>query len=173
MAALRLLGVTGFDDLLAANRRYAADFSLTGFDGIAHAGVAIVTCMDSRIDPLRMVGLAPGDAKILRNPGGRVTDAALVALVLGVSLLNVSRILVVQHTRCAMASASDAEIQERVGERLGQDASWLTIGAISDQRQALRADVRRVRSHPLIPAEVEVAGFVYDVDTGLLGDLVD
>ena len=155
MAALRLLGVTGFDDLLAANRRYAADFSLTGFDGIAHAGVAIVTCMDSRIDPLRMVGLAPGDA--------------IVALVLGVSLLNVSRILVVQHTRCAMASASDAEIQARVGERLGQDASWLTIGAIADQRQALRADVRRVRSHPLIPAEVEVAGFVYDVDTGLLG----
>ena len=87
--------MTGFDDLLAANRRYAEDFSLSGFDGIAHAGVAIVTCMDSRIDPLRMVGLEPGDAKILRNPGGRVTDAALVALVLGVSLLEVRRILVV------------------------------------------------------------------------------
>jgi carbonic anhydrase len=167
-----LLGVTGFDDLLAANRRYADDFELTGFDGIAHAGVAIVTCMDSRIDPLRMVGLAPGDAKILRNPGGRVTDAALVALVLGVSLLNVRRILVVQHTRCAMASASEVELQERVGESLGQDASWLSIGAISDQRQALRADVRRVRSHPLMPGEVEVAGFVYDVDTGLLGEPV-
>ncbi len=164
--------MTGFDDLLAANRRYAEDFSLTGFDGIAHAGVAIVTCMDSRIDPLSMVGLAPGDAKILRNPGGRVTDAALVALVLGVALLNVQRILVVQHTRCAMASASEAEIQERVGQRLGHDASWLTVGAITDQRQALRADVRRVRSHPLLPADVEVAGFVYDVDTGLLGDPV-
>ncbi len=164
--------MTGFDDLLAANRRYAEDFSLTGFDGIAHAGVAIVTCMDSRIDPLRMVGLEPGDAKILRNPGGRVTDAALVALVLGVALLEVRRILVVQHTRCAMASASETDIQARVGERLGQDASWLSIGAIADQRQALRADVRRVRSHPLLPSEVEVAGFVYDVDTGLLGDPV-
>jgi len=160
--------VTGFDDLLDANRLYAEDFSLTGFDGIARAGVAIVTCMDSRIDPLRMVGLEPGDAKILRNPGGRVTDAALVALVLGVSLLEVRRILVVPHTRCAMASASETEIQERVGERLGTDASWVSFGAITDQRQALRADVRRVRSHPLMPAEVDIAGFVYDVDTGLL-----
>ena len=167
-----LLGVTGFDDLMAANRRYAEDFALTDFDGIAHAGVAIVTCMDSRIDPLRMVGLEPGDAKILRNPGGRVTDAALVALVLGVSLLNVSRILVVQHTRCVMASASEAELQARVSERLDRDASWLSIGAITDQQQALRADVRRVRSHPLLPAEVDVAGFLYDVDTGLLGEPV-
>jgi carbonic anhydrase len=164
--------VTGFDDLLAANRRYADDFSLSGFDGIAHAGVAMVTCMDSRIDPLRMVGLEPGDAKILRNPGGRVTHTALVALVLGVALLEVDRILIVQHTRCAMASASESELQARVGDRLGQDASWLAIGAITDQRQALRADVRRVRSHPLIPAETEVAGFVYDVDTGLLGEPV-
>ena len=171
-SALPLLGVTGFDDLLAANRRYAEDFSLNDFDGIAHAGVAIVTCMDSRIDPLRMVGLEPGDVKILRNPGGRVTDDALVALVLGVSLLEVRRILVVQHTRCAMASASDTDLQARISERLGKDASWLSIGAISDQRQALRADVRRVRSHPLMPTGVDVAGFLYDVDTGLLGDPV-
>jgi len=164
--------VTGFEDLLEANRRYAAEFSFSGFDGIAHAGVAMVTCMDSRIDPLRMLGLQPGDAKILRNPGGRVTDAALVALVLGVSLLQVERILVVEHTRCAMATASEDEIRARVGEAQEQDASWLSVGAITDQRQALRADVRRVRSHPLIPASVAVAGFLYDVDTGLLGDPV-
>jgi carbonic anhydrase len=132
----------------------------------------MVTCMDSRLDPLGMLGLSPGDAKILRNPGGRVTDAALVALVLGVALLEVERILVVQHTWCAMASSSEAELQARVGERLDQDASWLSIGAITDQRQALRADVRRVRNHPLLPAEVDVAGFLYDVDTGLLGEPV-
>jgi len=164
--------VTGFEDLLNANRRYAEEFSFSGFDGIAHAGVAMVTCMDSRIDPLRMLGLQPGDAKILRNPGGRVTDAALVALVLGVSMLRVDRILVVEHTRCAMASASDDEIRARVGDAQGQDASWLSVGAIPDQHQALRADVRRVRSHPLIPDSVAVAGFLYDVDTGLLGDPV-
>ena len=95
-----------FDDLLAANRRSPRPSTSAGFDGVAHAGVAIVTCMDSRIDPLRMLGLQPGDAKIFRNPGGRVTPQALEALVLGVHLLNVDRILVIPHTRCAMASST-------------------------------------------------------------------
>jgi len=157
-----------FDDLVAANRTYAETFDLSGFDGIAHAGIAIVTCMDSRIDPLRMVGLQPGDAKIFRNPGGRVTDQALEALVLGVHLLNVNRILVIPHTRCAMASASIDELRQRVGESAGQDASWQTFGVVSDQSAALEDDVRKVRSHPLIPDTVLVGGFIYDVDTGLL-----
>src|ERR1700712_3604853 len=112
-----------FDDLLAANSSYADTFELAGFDGIAHAGVAMVTCMDSRIDPLGMIGLKPGDAKILRNPGGRVTDQALVALVLGVTLLEVNRILVVEHTRCAMATSTEAELQKRIGASAGEDAS--------------------------------------------------
>ena len=157
-----------FDDLLAANREYAEDFGLSGFDGIAHAGIAMVTCMDSRIDPLRMIGLDPGDAKILRNPGGRVTDAALVALVMGVTLLQVRRILVVEHTRCAMASASEDELKARVGQSAGTDASWMTLGAIVDQENTVRADVIRVRSHPLISDDILVGGFIYDVDTGLL-----
>ena len=157
-----------FDDLLRANRAYAETFDLGGFDGVAHAGIAIVTCMDSRIDPLHMVGLEPGDAKIFRNPGGRVTNEALEALVLGVHLLNVRRVLVVPHTRCAMASATLEELRARVGESAGQDASWQSFGVIADQAAALADDVRRVRSHPLIPETVAVGGFIYDVDTGLL-----
>ena len=157
-----------FDDLLAANRTYADDFNLSGFDGIAPAGVAMVTCMDSRIDPLRMIGLEPGDAKILRNPGGRVTDQALVALVLGVNLLQVKRVLVVEHSRCAMASSTADELKARVGDVAGTDASWMTLGAIVDQENTVRADVMRVRSHPLIPDDIAVGGFIYDVDTGLL-----
>ena len=157
-----------FEDLLAANRTYAETFELGGFDGIAHAGVAIVTCMDSRIDPLRMVGLSPGDAKIFRNPGGRVTEQALEALVLAVHLLNVKRVLVVPHTRCAMASATLEQLRERVGASAGQDASWQTFGVVTDQLAALEDDVRKVRSHPLIPDAVDVGGFVYDVDSGLL-----
>ena len=137
-----LTTATDFDDLLEANRTYATtEFATGGFDGIAHAGVAIVTCMDSRIDPLRMVGLSPGDAKIFRNPGGRVTSNALEALVLGVHLLNVQRILVVPHTRCAMASATEDELRERIGASAGQDASWPGFHVISDQRGALLADV--------------------------------
>jgi carbonic anhydrase len=160
--------VADFDDLLAANKEFAADFLLGGFDGIAHAGVAIVTCMDSRIDPLNMLGLKPGDAKIFRNPGGRVTEQALEALVLGVHLLNVDRILVIPHTRCAMASSTEAELRERVGASAGQDASWQSFHAIEDQGAALADDVARVRAHPLIPDSVRIGGFLYDVDTGLL-----
>jgi carbonic anhydrase len=157
-----------FDDLIAANREFAADFDLGGFDGVAHAGVAIVTCMYSRIDPLRMVGLKHGDAKIFRNPGGRVTTAALEALVLGVHLLGVTRVLVVPHTRCAMTASSEAELRQRVGESAGQDASWQRFHVVDDQLAALAEDVRKVQTHPLIPDSVEVGGFVYDVDTGLL-----
>jgi carbonic anhydrase len=161
-----------FEDLLAANREFAQDFALSGFDGVAHAGIALVTCMDSRIDPLGMLGLKPGDAKIFRNPGGRVTDQALEALVLGVHLLNVKRILVVPHTRCAMASSTLEEVRERVGNSAGQDASWQTFSMVSDQRAALRDDVQKVRAHPLIPDTILVGGFVYDVDTGLLEQVV-
>jgi carbonic anhydrase len=157
-----------FDDLLAANRKFAETFGLSGFDGVAHAGVAVVTCMDSRIDPLGMLGLQPGDAKIFRNPGGRVTEQALEALVLGVHLLNVDRILVVPHTRCAMAGSTLEELRSRVGASAGQDASWQSFGVVADQEAALADDVRKVRTHPLIPASVEVGGFLYDVDTGLL-----
>lgn len=160
-----------FDDLLAANRRFAETFDLSGFDGVAHAGIAIVTCMDSRIDPLGMLGLKPGDAKIFRNPGGRVTPQALEALVLGVHLLRVERVLVVPHTRCAMASSTLEELRDRVGDSAGQDASWQSFGVVSDQRAALLDDLRQVRSHPLIPDSVAVGGFLYDVDTGLLEQL--
>jgi carbonic anhydrase len=157
-----------FQDLLAANREFATSFALSGFDGVAHAGVAIVTCMDSRIDPLRLVGLQPGDAKIFRNPGGRVTDQALEALVLGVHLLRVDRVLVVPHTRCAVASNTEAELRERVAASAGTDVTWQRFHVVEDQVAALGEDVHRVRSHPLIPERVAVGGFLYDVDTGLL-----
>jgi carbonic anhydrase len=161
-----------FADLLDANRRFAESFTLSGFDGVAHAGVAIVTCMDSRIDPLGMVGLRPGDAKIFRNPGGRVTDQALEAIVLGVHLLNVARVLVVPHTRCAVASNTEQELRARVAASAGVDATWQRFHVVEDQLQALQHDVRRVTSHPLVPASVEVGGFLYDVDTGLLSQQV-
>jgi carbonic anhydrase len=157
-----------FEDLLSANEQFAADFGLSGFDGVAHAGVAMVTCMDSRIDPLAMIGLEAGDAKILRNPGGRVTDQVLVALVLGVNLLNVNRILIVEHTQCAMASSTEPELHEKISASAGTDASWLSLGVIANQNSTIRADVQKVRSHPLISNEVLVGGFLYDVETGLL-----
>lgn len=166
--ALPFCVVSDFDDLIAANREFAASFDLGGFDGVAHRGVAIVTCMDSRIDPLRMLGLRHGDAKIFRNPGGRVSTAALEALVLGVHLLGVTRILVVPHTRCAMTANTQAELWEKVGASAGQDATWQPFHVITDQLASLEEDVRKVQAHPLIPDSVTVGGFLYDVDTGLI-----
>jgi carbonic anhydrase len=164
---------SGFDDLIDANKVYAeTEFSTGGFDGIAHAGVAIVTCMDSRIDPLRMLGLDPGDAKIFRNLGGRITANALEALVLGVHLLGVNRILVVPHTKCAMTKNTEQELREKITELSGQDASWQGFHVIADQEAALRQDVAAVRSHPLIADRVQVGGFIYDVDSGLVNQLV-
>ena len=158
----------GFEDLVEANARFAESFDLSGFDGIAHSGVAVVTCMDSRIDPLGMLGLRPGDAKIFRNPGGRVTAAALEALVLGVHLLNVQRIVIAPHTRCAMTSSTEVALREKVGASAGVDASWQGFHVIPDQAGRLRADVDMVSNHPLIKGHAEVGGFIYDVDTGLL-----
>ena len=157
-----------FDDLIAANRAYAQRFPLRGFDGVAHAGVALVTCMDSRIDPLGMLGLHPGDAKIFRNPGGRITASALEALVLGVHLLNVRRILIVPHTRCAMTSKTEQQLRALISTSSGQDASWQSFHVVDNQENVLHQDVAAVRAHPLIPNNVIVGGFIYDVDTGLL-----
>jgi carbonic anhydrase len=160
--------VSDFDDLLAANAAYAESFELGGFDGIAHAGVAVVTCMDSRIDPLGMLGLKPGDAKIFRNPGGRVNPLALEALVMAAHLLNVRRILVVPHTRCAVAGTTQPEMRRRIEEASGLNASWQSFHTVPDQVEALGEDVLKVRTHPLIPDGIAVGGFIYDVDTGLL-----
>ncbi|WP_298750831.1 carbonic anhydrase [uncultured Serinicoccus sp.] len=167
-------GTAPFADLMAANETFATEHAaeLEGFDGVARAGVAIVTCMDSRIQPLQMLGLTHGDAKIFRNPGGRVTDAALEALVLGVHLLGVRRILVVPHTRCAMTSKTENELRETISELTGIDAWFQRFHVVPDQEAALAEDVHRVTSHPLIQDRAEVGGFRYDVDTGRLTQLV-
>src|SRR5690606_18949451 len=91
---------SAFDDVLAANEDYVRSFDLAGLQPVAARGLALVTCMDSRIEPLDMLGLKPGDAKILRNAGARVTDDTLRTLVLAVYLLGVNRVIVLPHTRC-------------------------------------------------------------------------
>ena len=161
-----------FDDLLDANATYADSFPMAGFDGIAHAGVAMLTCMDSRIDPLRMIGLAPGDAKIIRNAGAQLTDSALEGLLLAVHLLGVRRVMLVAHTRCAAASNTEDDLRRLVGEASGVDTSETSWHVVTDQEQSLRDDVARLRDHPLVPDTVAVGGFLYDVDTGRLTQLV-
>jgi carbonic anhydrase len=159
---------SGFTDLLTRNAGYQTGFLHGNFDGIAHAGIAMVTCMDSRIEPLGMIGLQVGDAKIIRTPGGRLTPDALVGCVLGVHLLGVTRILVVPHTRCAMASGEDTDIVAKVRAATGEDLSDMRIGASVDQHARLAEDVATLREHPHVAGRALVGGFLYDVDTGAL-----
>lgn len=161
-----------FDDLLASNRDYAEGFVPRTPDGVARQRLAMVTCMDSRIDPLAIVGLLPGDMKLLRNPGGRVTEDVLTALVLATHLLGVERIMIVQHTNCAMVDNTAETLRGRVAESAGRSADDLEIVCIDDQQAALAHDTRRVHEHPLLGERVDVGGFVYNVNTGLLERLV-
>jgi carbonic anhydrase len=156
-----------FDDVLAANAAYAKQFQDSGRPGKAARGLAVVTCMDSRISPLEMLGLEPGDAKILRNAGARVTDDVLRTLVLAVHLLDVNRVMVVAHTDCRMTKVTDEEVHEEMLSR-GLDTRSLDFRTISDQRATLAEDVQRIRSSPYLPKDLAVIGAVYDVKTGLI-----
>ncbi|MBB4933091.1 carbonic anhydrase [Lipingzhangella halophila] len=156
-----------FDDVLSANERYAEQFDLGGLKPVAARGIAIVTCMDSRIEPLDMLGLKPGDAKILRNAGARVTEDTLRTLVLSVYLLEVQRVLVLPHTRCKMASVdSDEAVHDAIYQTYGVDTRSLEFRTNNDQIGALRHDLERIRHHPLLPSGLPVMGAIYDVDTG-------
>ena len=157
-----------FDDLLDANRRYQKEFHDSGVAGAAARGLAVVTCIDSRIDPLAMLGLKAGDAKIIRNAGARVTDDALRSLVLAANLLGVHRVCVVQHTECAMVGPTEDELRRRIAEQRGVDASGWEFLSSQDQLATVRSDVERIRSCPLLPPDLEVGAFVFDVRSGEL-----
>jgi carbonic anhydrase len=156
-----------FGDVLRANAAYADAFSPTGLDGRAARGLAVLTCIDSRIDLLAMLGLKSGDAKIIRNAGARVTDDVLTTLVVARYLLDVERLMVIAHTDCRMAAASDDELHRAIRESGGPETSDLSFSTSADQTASLCADVERVRSFRRLET-LEVGGFVYDVATGAL-----
>jgi carbonic anhydrase len=157
---------SGFDDLLAANRSYAERFTSSGLQGRAARGLAVVTCMDSRIEPLQMLGLSNGDAKILRNAGARVTDDVLRTLVLAVHLLGVERVMVVAHSDCRMATVTDEQVHEAIRDSAGIDTRSLEFRTMDDQVASLAEDVQRIRSSPYLPDGLPVVGCRYDVATG-------
>jgi carbonic anhydrase len=157
-----------FDELLGANAEYVKSFSYSELTGSAAKGLAIVTCMDSRINPLSVVGMRSGDAKILRNAGARVTEDVIRTLVLATYLLNVDRILVMPHTDCAMARGDEADIHALIGEKFGVDTRSLEFRTTRDQKAALAVDVNRIRAYPLLREGVTVAGAIYDVKTGTI-----
>lgn len=155
-----------FKDALVANDEYIKNFKYSELTGTAQQGLAIVTCMDSRINPLSVVGMKSGDAKILRNAGARVTDDVLRTLVLATYLLGVERILIMPHTNCRMAQVDDVEIHREIDTKYGVDTTEIEFKTVPDQRQALIEDVQKIRGYRLIKTGVVVGGAIYDVATG-------
>ncbi len=154
-----------FVDVLEANAGYVSGFQLAGLEPRAARGLAVLTCMDSRIEPLAMLGLAPGDAKILRNAGARVTDDVLRTLVLARYLLGVERVMVVAHTGCRMASGTEQDVHADVLAAGGPDTRSISFLMATRQDEALRTDVQRARSWPYLRG-CPIGGFIYDVETG-------
>ena len=157
-----------FADIMSGNSHFVTGFQHSNLTGTAKKGLAIITCMDSRISPLAVVGMQAGDAKILRNAGARVTDDVLRTLVLASYLLGVNRVLVMPHTDCRMAIANEASIHATIQQRFGVDTSSLEFRTVSNQREALVEDIARIRTFPLLQRDVSVAGAIYNVSTGQL-----
>jgi carbonic anhydrase len=157
--------VSARDELLRASRSYAETFDQGGLERAPRRGIAILTCMDARIDPLRLFGLERGDAAILRNAGARVTDDVLRSLVVAYALLGVREVFVVGHTDCGLAGTTDEEI--RAG--LGEEAAGIEFLAFADLDESVRHGVARIEGSPLL--DVAASGFVYDVATGALREV--
>jgi carbonic anhydrase len=157
-----------FADLIGANHEYAQGFKYSELTGSAAKGLAIVTCMDSRINPLSVVGMRSGDAKILRNAGARVTEDVLRTLVLATYLLNVDRILVMPHTDCRMAQSDESSLHDEIQKQHGIDTRSIEFRVTQDQEASLKADVESIRSYPLLRADVCVIGAIYNVKSGAI-----
>ncbi len=161
-----------FDDLLEANTSYTEGFTLRGIAPVAARQFALVTCMDSRIEPLTMLGLHPGDAKILRNAGARVTPDVIRSLVLATHFLGVREIAVMQHTDCALAHQSDDGIRSRLDAAGTVGVEDWEFLAMPDPDGALVADVARLRGCAQIREGVQIEGWRYDVETGRIERIV-
>jgi carbonic anhydrase len=175
------------DDVLAANASYAASFGDKAALAMPPARrFAILTCMDARLDPAKFAGLAEGDAHVIRNAGGRASDDAIRSLVISHKLLGTAEWFVIHHTDCGMETFTDDIIRNLLRQSLdtarfeggrwrdvgqgpgspeGDFIDWLTI---RDQGESVTTDVRRIRSHPLVPREIPIHGFIFDVKSGRL-----
>ena len=158
--------------LLANNRGIAEHEAAQHLDVLPSLKLAIVTCMDSRIDPLSVVGMRAGDVKILRNAGARVTDDVLRTLILATHLLGVTRVLVMPHTDCRMASADEWTMHEQIRQASGIDSRGIEIRTVADQDAALRTDLLRLSAFPLLPKDLVVAGAILDLGTGRIRPIV-
>jgi carbonic anhydrase len=156
------------EDLLAANAAYAEQFSLGNLTSRPIRRLAVVTCMDVRLDPAAFLGLSPGDAHVIRNAGAVVSDDVLRSLIVSNALMGAQEALVIGHTGCGMQRYTDDEIRAQVADHAKADAGGVDFLAFRDVEESVRAGVRRIEESPLLPAPFAAFGFVYDTQTGAL-----
>jgi carbonic anhydrase len=164
--------MTVTDELLAANAAYSHVFTKGDLPIPPARQVAILVCMDARIDPAKALGLEEGDAHVIRNAGGRASDDALRSLIISQQLLGTREVLVIHHTDCGMLAFTDGQLRQKLYDELGADASGIDFLAFDDLERSVRDDVATIRSSPLILEATPVRGFVYDVHTGRLTEVV-
>ena len=155
------------DDLLSANERYRDAFDAADLQVRPLQHLAILTCMDSRYTSQGVLGLSLGDAHVVRNAGGRVTEDVVRSLAISAALLGTRACVVIHHTDCGLLGRSDEELRDRVATASGARAPFGFLG-FADLEQSVRDDVAALRSIPYFPPEYEILGFTYDVRTGRL-----
>ena len=158
------------DELLQANRDYASDFDKGDLPMPPGRKIAVVTCMDARIDPAKALGLEEGDAHVIRNAGGLVTDDALRSLCISHNLLGTEEAFVIAHTDCGMLSFSNDDLREKLQAEKGADASDVDFQPFSDLEESVRQSVAKAKASPYI-AGVAVSGWIYDVRSGELREV--
>lgn len=162
--------MSAIDTFLACNAEYAARFGAAGLEAAPARRVAVVTCMDARVDPRTALGLADGDAHVIRNAGGAVTDDVIRSLTISQRILGTREVMLIQHTDCGMRAFSEDELRERIGEETGIRPPF-ALETFADLEENLRQSMARIQASPFVAHKDAVRGFVYDVETGRLREV--
>jgi len=158
------------DDLLRNNERFAAGFDKGDLPLPPARKIAVVACMDARLNPYPILGLELGDAHVIRNAGGVITDDEIRSLAISQHLLGTEEIMLIHHTDCGMLTFSDQDFANKLESEVGQRPAW-EARSFSDLDQDVRASIRRIKDSPFVPRKDSVRGFVYEVETGKLREV--
>ena len=161
--------MTQTDTLLPNANSYAADFDKPDLPLPPARKLAVLACMDARLDPAKVLGLAEGDAHVIRNAGGVVSDDALRSLAISQNLLGTEEIVLIHHTDCGLLKITDEEFADRLEEEAGQRPEW-SAHAFSDLEESVRESIARIEASPFLPNKA-VRGFVYEIETGELREV--
>ena len=151
-----------------ANAAYASSFSKGNLPMPPGRHVAVLTCMDARLDPARFLGLEVGDAHVIRNAGGRASEDAIRSLAISQQLLGTNAVVVIHHTDCGMLTFSNEDLRTKLKQQLNADAEHIDFLPFKDLEQSVRDDVATIKNSPLLLKNIEVSGFIYDVKSGKL-----